>query len=82
MCAGAAVCAKRTMGEHKQMKANQQRRNLGIDCFTFLFRSLFRSKDRELTSLMNNLVAAERRGKLKIFIDAINSFVLHAVNAS
>src|ERR1041385_6025022 len=71
MCAGAAVCAKRTIGEHKQIKANQQRRNLGIDCSA---PCLDPSSDQRLRTdqLDDNLPTAKRRGKSKIFMDAIS----------
>jgi len=81
MCAGAAVCAKRTIGEHKQIKANQQRRNLGIDC-SAPYSDLSSDRKPRTDQLDDNLPAAERRGKSKIFMDAISSFALHAANAS
>jgi hypothetical protein len=72
------------MGEHKQMKANQQRRNLGIDCSAPCsdpssgpFQTLSSDRRPRTDRLDDNLAAAERRGKSKIFMDAINSFALH-----
>src|ERR1041385_1356114 len=71
MCAGAAVCAKRTSGEHKQIKATQKRRNLGIGCSAPC--SDPSSDQRPRTDqLDDNLPAVGRRGKLKIFMDAIS----------
>jgi hypothetical protein len=44
--------------------------------FSSLFKIFLQIKDRELTSLMNNLTTAEQQGKLKIFMDGISSFAL------